>query len=114
MVLVHRLTWINTNGPIPKGMCVLHTCDNPPCVNLDHLFLGTQADNIADMVAKGRQRGAPGSSNGFAKLTEGQVVAIKERLAQGESGRNIANDYPVQETTISHIKTGRMWSQVGA
>lgn len=51
---VHRLVWIEENGPIPTGMCVLHKCDNPPCINIDHLFLGTQSDNIDDMVRKGR------------------------------------------------------------
>ena len=50
----HRLAWEWANGPVPAGMCVLHRCDNPPCCNPDHLFLGTQADNLADMVAKGR------------------------------------------------------------
>lgn len=52
----HRAAWIEENGPIPKGMCVCHACDNPPCINVEHLWLGTVADNNADMSAKGRVR----------------------------------------------------------
>ena len=55
MVLAHRLVWELTYGPIPATMCVLHQCDNPACIEPSHLFLGTQQDNIADMVAKGRK-----------------------------------------------------------
>jgi len=54
MWLAHRWVWVEANGPIPPGLCVLHSCDNPRCVNLDHLFLGTQQENMADMVSKGR------------------------------------------------------------
>jgi HNH endonuclease len=55
----HRLAWIAAYGPIPEGMCVLHHCDNPPCCNVDHLWLGTSADNNADMIAKDRQYQRP-------------------------------------------------------
>lgn len=55
MVYAHRLSWESARGPIPTGLKVLHICDNPRCVNIDHLFLGTQKDNIADCIAKGRR-----------------------------------------------------------
>ena len=54
--LAHRVAWEKAHGPIPKGMYVLHRCDNPPCINVEHLFLGTQAENMRDMAAKGRCR----------------------------------------------------------
>lgn len=67
-VLAHRYSWILTNGPIPSGLFVCHHCDNPPCVRPDHLFLGTNADNTADMKAKGRARsllGVPRGGHGY-------------------------------------------------
>ena len=53
----HRAAWEDANGPIPDGMEVLHRCDNPPCINVDHLFIGTHRDNMKDMAAKGRAQG---------------------------------------------------------
>jgi hypothetical protein len=55
MVRAHRFAWIEANGPVPAGLHVLHTCDNPLCVRPSHLWLGTQAENLADMTAKGRR-----------------------------------------------------------
>jgi hypothetical protein len=54
--LAHRVAWMLAHGEIPDGLCVLHRCDNPPCINIDHLFLGTHADNVADKMAKGRHQ----------------------------------------------------------
>jgi len=65
----HRVSWELHYGPIPKGMSVLHKCDNPPCVRPDHLFLGTQQDNLQDMRNKGRHRWGLGERHAHAKLT---------------------------------------------
>lgn len=67
----HRAQWILTNGPIPKGKCVCHTCDNPPCVNPSHLFIGTQIQNIKDRELKNRGGAAPGSKNGSVTMPAG-------------------------------------------
>lgn len=106
-IVASRVSWELHFGPIPDGLFVLHECDNPPCVNPDHLFLGTQADNVADMISKGRQsspeqRSNPGEENGMAKVTDGQRdemvrlrslgwlrkdLAIKYGLTDGQVGR---------------------------
>lgn len=78
--LAHRQVWAMKFGQVPKGMCVLHRCDNPPCCNPNHLFLGTQLDNIADMVAKRRQR-AP------RKLSEDDVRFIRAYHTERRVGR---------------------------
>jgi hypothetical protein len=65
--LAHRVAWLKTYGPIPEGLCVLHKCDNPPCVNPSHLFLGTNKDNSRDKENKGRGNTAPGTAAAAAK-----------------------------------------------
>ena len=93
----HRVAWEEANGPIPDGKCVLHRCDNPPCCNAWHLWLGTQTDNLADMRAKGRQ-GDP------SKLTEGQIAAIR---IDSRLQRVIAAEYGVSRGMVGHILCGR-------
>lgn len=77
--LAHRVSWELHRGPIPEGHNVCHHCDNPPCVNPDHLFTGTQLDNVRDCDAKGRRRwrGIRGSANVASKLTEVDVAKIR-------------------------------------
>ena len=108
----HRLAWQLANGPIPAGLLVLHTCDNPPCVRPSHLFLGTHADNTADMMAKGRHRCVPlrGEQNGHARLTGDQVEDIRRFYTGGGiSQRRLARLFCVVQGTIGHILHGRTW-----
>jgi len=112
-VRAHRFSWELHNGPIPDGLKVLHRCDNPPCVRPEHLFIGTEGDNTADMIAKGRQGAHVGSaSHAFKtsrrKLTDEDIAAI--RLRQGETARAIARDYGVSHTTIVRLLNGTSWN----
>jgi len=110
----HRVAWAlaNNDGMLPD-MCVLHTCDNRRCCNPAHLWLGTQADNMADMKAKGRRKNIGlGSANGRAVLNEDDVQVIRQRLRSGESQQRIADAYGVYQTTISGIKIGRLWAHL--
>jgi hypothetical protein len=106
----HRVSWELHNGPIPPGLHVLHRCDNPPCVRPDHLFLGTNADNLADRNAKGRQ--ARGERQASAKLTPEAVRHIRLWVASGETAYAIAKSYAVDPKTIKGIIRGRTWRHV--
>jgi hypothetical protein len=107
----HRTAWLLTNGPIPDGLLVLHRCDNPPCINPAHLFLGTHTDNMADRKAKGRNDllGARGESNTQSRLTQDQVYAIRARWDRGESSEQIAVDFPVTRYHVRNIGTRFRW-----
>jgi len=109
----HRFSWILHFGEIPKGngyhgTCVLHKCDNPKCIRPDHLFLGSNSDNIKDMMLKGRHVSAPptGESSPFAKLTNNQVLSIR---ASDKKRNELAKEYGVHHNTIANIKLGRKW-----
>jgi ribosome-binding protein aMBF1 (putative translation factor) len=109
-----RLAWIYTNGEINDStVCVCHKCDNPLCCNPDHLFLGTNAVNTADKVAKGRQ--PKGEEMPAAKLTEDNVRAIKAEYRPGKDGisyRDLSWKYDVSQETIRDIIKGRLWKHV--
>lgn len=117
----HRAAYELTHGPIPdedlegQKICVLHRCDNPPCCNPAHLFLGTRSDNHADMVAKGRiaRHGKPrGESHSQTPLTEQDVRRIRRRYRNGDSLRRIADDFPVSHVTIANIVHRRTWAHL--
>lgn len=82
--LAHRTSWRLTYGTDAGELLVCHSCDNPRCVRPEHLFLGTHADNVADQVAKGRQARSPGEQNGRAKLSDAQVLSLREKYIPGK------------------------------
>ena len=107
--LAHRVSYQLSIGTIPEGMCICHHCDNPSCVNPAHLFLGTNADNTADRDAKGRHVALKGENNGRAKLTDADVLAIRD---SGLSQNEIAAEYGVSQTVVSNIKIRKSWKHI--
>ena len=115
MPRAHRVSWTIHNGPIPEGICVLHTCDNPPCVRPDHLWLGSRGDNSLDMKMKGRGRTKyqRGEANDYSKLTETNVLEIRHRYAQGNvSQYQLAREIGVCVATICHIVNRITWNHI--
>lgn len=107
--LAHRIAWRLANGAIPDGLCVLHHCDNRACVNTDHLFIGTRADNVADMWAKGRQPLVQGEKQAGAKLTNREAAEI---FVSDLRTVDLCRIYGVASVTIWKIQTGRSWTHV--
>lgn len=111
--LAHRRAWVLAYGPISAGMSVCHRCDNRPCCNPRDFFLGTQAENMADAVAKGRL--ARGEGNGMARLAESDVVEIRSAYAAGGvTMQELADRYNVSNPHISDIVNGRVWRHVAS
>lgn len=102
----HRVAYENLVGPIPEGAVVRHSCDNPPCVNPAHLKVGTQGDNVRDMVERGRH------GRGMAKLTWAEVRAIRTIHATGLVRQDsIAWGFDVGPATISEIVNNKAWRE---
>jgi hypothetical protein len=109
----HRVAWQLFRGEIAKGIVVCHKCDVRACVNPEHLFLGTAAENVKDMTEKGRS--PRGEKHGSARLTAEQVSRIKTMLAEDRLYMSeIAREFGVSQTTIGAIKRGKTWKGVAA
>lgn len=109
--LVHRLSWAFHCGPIPEGEQVLHKCDNPPCSNPEHLFLGNHADNVADMWSKGRARPKVhhGQEHGMAKLTDEQIYEIRESVGPSHI---TAEKYGMSGRQVRAIRNRESWKHL--
>lgn len=106
---VHRASYEMINGPIPGGLEACHRCDNPRCVRPDHVFLGTQSDNIIDASRKGRMKS---NVNAKRKLNDAQVTAILLKLQDGITQLEIASMFGVSQSMVSKIRLGLSWSHV--
>jgi hypothetical protein len=116
-VLAHRYSWNLHNGPIPDGLEVLHKCDNPSCVRPSHLFLGTQRENVYDMIKKGRQAtgskvSVQGEKHGRSILTADNVLAIRELVASGNSQTSVARLFGVSRFAVSTIVLRKRWAHL--
>jgi hypothetical protein len=116
VIYVHRARWLAEHGELLPGYLILHSCDNPPCIEITHLRAGTPAENTQDMLDRGRgwQPGMPGpaqvgSANLHSRLTEEMVLSIRRRVAAGETRASVAREVGVSRQTVSDIAARRLW-----
>lgn len=107
-VKAHREAWELVNGPIPDGLCVCHHCDNPACVNVNHLFLGTRADNNRDRAMKGRTQTqfVAGERHPALKITSAMRVEIRQMRSTGSAQRLIAERFGISRGHVAHLTRG--------
>ena len=112
-VAAHRFAWEQVHGPIPKGMVVCHKCDNPPCCNPDHLFIGTPADNVRDCIAKGRKAITRGEAHPAAKVTESDVIESRRKYSvEGVTCQKLGESYGLKAGSIYSIVSRENWRHI--
>jgi hypothetical protein len=105
----HRISWVISNGEIPDGLDVLHSCDNPGCCNPRHLFLGTDLDNVRDKFSKNREATFEGQNNGMCKLNKDKVIEIRSLHSSGVSYRSLAKRFGIGATQVGRIVRRESW-----
>lgn len=111
--LAHRFMWIINNGNIPDGLFVCHKCDNPCCINPDHLFLGTNIENLQDAINKGIKLGnSKGEKNGRSKLTQNQILNIKHLLHCKVPTKRIAEKFGISQRHVQYISNNKTWKHL--
>lgn len=107
--LAHHISWIEHHGGEPIGYDFCHTCDTPACINPDHIWVGTTAENMADMAQKGRNRQPRGEAHNKAKLT---VAQVREIYTADGNGPEISRRFGIDKSTVYSIKSGVTWAHV--
>lgn len=110
--MAHIYAYDKFVGPVPVGMFVCHRCDTPPCVNPDHLFLGTPLDNTADCISKRRHSFGERNGGGGNKLTTKDVLEVRRRYAAGERQIDIAAQFGIAQNMVSKIVLKQIWSHL--
>ena len=113
-VLAHRVAWMLVRGSVPVGKCLCHKCDNPRCVNPDHMFIGTRADNNRDMFRKGRGSciRAKGEAHGMSVMTADAVYAIRALTDNGNDQRAVARKFGISQSQVGRIHRRESWAHL--
>jgi hypothetical protein len=114
-IKVHRVSYQLHHGEIPEQMVVMHSCDNPMCINPSHLSVGTQRENVIDMYQKGRGSNRKGENNKRSKLKDDDIRTIRarhKRYCHKDGSRPISRDYGVSKTVIDAIINGKTWGHI--
>jgi hypothetical protein len=113
-VKAHRLSWEIANGEVPEGLCVLHHCDNPSCVNPAHLYVGTRRDNARDRAVRkrGKEQRQRGEQNDNSKLVEADVREIIAALERGETQISVAAQFGIKQPQVSRIARRVSWAHL--